>query len=614
MGDSSLKSVIADFEGRGIDEIAAASVYDAIRLSAQKFPAKIAIVDLPDGQLGTIPQTICYADLHQATVRHANHLLALGLKEGDRILYLAETSLDALIGYWTAQLLGVVVPVNPFLDQKTIVDICRATGARAVMSGGKNDAYGTYARAAALAGEVSGLDLHIVLSGEADGDAVRLAGTPAASADGFMGRLPGLDDCAAFFPTGGTTGAPKVARLTHRNILVGSYSSAIASSTDADEVVPLGLPIFHAGGGVVASTRTLILGQTVVILTPSGFRSPDLLANFWDLAERYGFTQLIGVPTIFSDLLKTYPGRGTPIRRFIAGAGKLPASLCLAYEERLGIGIHEGYGMTETSGFCVVNPTALSPRPGSGGIPAPFYKIKVVVLDADGRHLRDCANGETGNIAVAGPGVFQGYVDPDQDETKFIKGLGEREWIDTGDLGRFDEDGYLWITGREKDLIIRGGHNIDPAPIEEALLEHPDIADAAAVGMPDARVGELPVAFVRMEDGATLDEAAIRAFCLDRLPERAATPVRIFALDVLPRTAMQKIFKPELRRLAASAAIGTAMRDHGLSHVDQWEVKADQKGCLSVQVAHGALSTQDEAALLEILGPLNILINFCETI
>lgn len=613
-GGPTPKDIKEAFAAIGMGDLPGASVYDAIRRKALQFPDKIAVIDLPSTDLDATPTMITYDTLHASILRTANHMLDLGLRDGDRILYLAPNSLAGLTGFWAAQLLGVVVPVNPFLDLNAIGEIARATGARAVMSAGEHSACGSYRLARALTAANSALAYHLVL-GEGAGDgAIDLLGLSASfPADRYLGGEPGLDEIAAYFPTGGTTGAPKVARLSNRSLLVGAHSSAVASSLDADHVVPLALPMFHVGGGVIASTRTLMLGQTLVVLTPAGFRTPDLAANFWALANKYGFTQLISVPTVFSDLLASHAGGQTSIRHFIAGASKLPANLCRSYEKRFGHGIYEGYGMTETAGFCCVNPTALPPRPGSGGIVAPLYQVKIVLLDDAGQFVRECGVGEIGNIAVSGPAVFDGYVDAAQDSSKFIAGMPGAPWIDAGDLGRFDADGYLWIAGREKDLIIRGGHNIDPAPIEETLLDHPDILDAAAVGMPDARVGELPVAFVQLAEGARLDEAALRSFCQQRLPERAGTPVRIFQLDALPRTAMRKIFKPELRRLAATEAVESLLSQSAAADQISWQVLSDDKGCLSVEII-GDLTDRGWCERIEDkLNQLNLHVTFCET-
>ncbi|KEQ52409.1 AMP-binding protein [Sphingobium chlorophenolicum] len=613
-GGPTLEEVSASFAAAQLRDLPGVSIYDAIRRQAERFPQKLAVIDLPDARIDTVAATITYQALHAAIVQAANRMLALGLGAGDRILYVAPNCLAGLTGFWAAQLLGVVVPVNPFLDPAMIGDIARATGARAIMSAGREGADGSFDLARSLISIVPGLEFHLVLGGDAGENAVDLlAGQENRSDDAYLGRHPGLDDIAAYFPTGGTTGAPKIARLSHRNLLTGAFSSAVASTLDPAQVVPLGLPMFHVGGGGIASTRTLMLGQTMVILTPAAFRTPGLAENFWALADKYAFTQFISVPTVFADLLATYRGGGTTIRHFIAGASKLPASLCKSYENLFGSGIHEGYGMTETSGFCCVNPSALPARPGSGGITSPFYDVRVVLLDAQGRFARECEAGETGNIAISGPGVFEGYLDASQDAGKFIAGMPGSRWIDSGDLGRFDADGYLWVTGRDKDLIIRGGHNIDPAPIEETLLDHPDIVDAAAVGMPDARVGEMPVAFVQLAAGAQLDEAALKAFCQQRLPERAGTPVRIFALDALPRTAMRKIFKPELRRLAAQAAVTATLHDIPSTQDLVWRVLSDDRGCLAVEIS-GAPSGPDTVAKIEaLLGPLNLKITYRET-
>jgi fatty-acyl-CoA synthase len=189
----------------------------------------------------------------------------------------------------------------------------------------------------------------------------------------------------------------------------------------------------------------------------------------------------------------------------------------------------------------------------------PYSRTRVVRLDGDGRFLGDCAPGEIGVIAMAGPGVFSGYLSEAHNRGAFV----EPGWVNSGDLGRLDEDGYLWVTGRAKDLIIRGGHNIDPMAIEEVFFRHPAVALAAVVGEPDAYAGELPVAFVQARPGATIDVAELLAFVRERTPERAAVPVQLYVVDAIPLTAVGKVFKPALRLDAARARGRRMLADLG---------------------------------------------------
>ncbi|MBV9892346.1 MAG: AMP-binding protein, partial [Rhizobacter sp.] len=176
---------------------------------------------------------------------------------------------------------------------------------------------------------------------------------------------------------------------------------------------------------------------------------------------------------------------------------------------------------------------------------------RIVELDGEGRVRRECAGGEIGVVAMAGPGVFAGYVSDVHNRNAFV----EPGWVNSGDLGRLDEDGYLWLTGRAKDLIIRGAHNIDPLAIEEVFFTHPAVALAAVVSEPDAYAGELPVAYVQTKPGASASAQELRAYVAERTPERAAVPVQLYFVDSIPLTAVGKVFKPALRWDAAERAV-----------------------------------------------------------
>jgi fatty-acyl-CoA synthase len=219
----------------------------------------------------------------------------------------------------------------------------------------------------------------------------------------------------------------------------------------------------------------------------------------------------------------------------------------------------EVYGMTETSS---VHTIAYRDRPirlGSVGHPVPYSRVRVVRIDADGGASGDCAPEEIGVVAMAGPGAFSGYLSDSHNRGAFVA----PGWVNSGDLGRLDADGYLWITGRAKDLVIRGGHNIDPQPIEEILFGHPAVALAAMVGQPDAYAGELPVVYVQLKPGATVDPGALIDYIRERTPERAAVPVSVHVVDPMPLTGVGKVFKPALRWEAARRVTTTMLADLG---------------------------------------------------
>ncbi len=227
-----------------------------------------------------------------------------------------------------------------------------------------------------------------------------------------------------------------------------------------------------------------------------------------------------------------------------------------------------------------MNPLHGENRVGSVGIRFPYMQIRVAQLDENGQWLRDCGTDEIGVLLVKGPQVIDGYVEEVHNREAWVDG----DWLNTGDLARMDADGYLWHTGRAKDLIIRGGHNIDPLLIEEVLYQYPGIELGAAVGQPDRRVGEMPVAFVQMRAGEGFDEEAIKAFMRERVQERAANPVTVHQVEEMPLTQVGKIFKPALRMAAAR-------------HVLQRELSAIAAGRAEVTVTvaadptHGTLAT-----------------------
>jgi fatty-acyl-CoA synthase len=224
-------------------------------------------------------------------------------------------------------------------------------------------------------------------------------------------------------------------------------------------------------------------------------------------------------------------------------------------EGELGVPVVEGYGMTEVHCYSTMNPMHGERRPGSVGLRLPYTEVRVADVAGDGTILRDCPLGTIGHVLMRGPQVTPGYLEPRHNRGAMLSD----GWLDSGDLGRLDKDGYLWLTGRSKDLIIRGGHNIDPIVIEEALVRHPAVETAAAVGLPDTYAGELPMAFVQLRPGAEATPDELREFARKEIPERAAVPVQVMVIPQMPLTGVGKIFKPALRLDAARAAFDAAL-------------------------------------------------------
>ncbi len=250
------------------------------------------------------------------------------------------------------------------------------------------------------------------------------------------------------------------------------------------------------------------------------------------------------MPTVLAAALGIPPGNAdiSSLQCAAAGGSAIPVAVGKAIQDKFKLPVLEVYGMTETSS---VHTIAYPDRPiriGSVGLPVPYSRVRIVKLDADGRFERDCATDEIGVVTMAGPGVFGGYLNQTHNVGAFVDG----HWVNSGDLGRLDADGYLWITGRAKDLVIRGGHNIDPGPIEDIMFQHPAVGFAAVVGQPDAYAGELPIGYVQLKPGASVQPGELEAWVRERTPERAAAPVQIIPIDPMPLTGVGKVFKPQL--------------------------------------------------------------------
>ncbi len=268
---------------------------------------------------------------------------------------------------------------------------------------------------------------------------------------------------------------------------------------DSSDRLLCGLPLFHVNGVIVTGLAPFMAGARVVLLGADGYRSKATIRDFWRNVERFRASFFSAVPTLYSALLGM-PIDGADVsslRHAICGAAPMPPELIRRFEDATGVKILEGYGLTEGTCVSAVNPRDGRRAAGSIGLRIPYQQMKTVALDAEGRAPRDCVDDEIGHLVIKGPNVFPGYKDEQANRGIWI----DDGWLDTGDLARRDGDGRFWLTGRQKDLIIRGGHNIDPAVIEEALMRHPAVQMAAAIGRPDAYAGELPMAYVTLRSG-----------------------------------------------------------------------------------------------------------------
>jgi fatty-acyl-CoA synthase len=518
-----------------------------------------------------------YEELVRRCYQTANLLHELGVGPTDVVSYLLPNLPETHFTLWGGQAAGIVNPINPLLEPAHIADILNACGTKVLVTLRAFPQTDLWQKVEAVAPLVPSLQTVVTV------DLLPYLPLPQRLALRAMRltqrrpSLPGLrvvdfnehnyqaschlvsdrrimpTNTACYFHTGGTTGAPKIAPLTHYNLTSVSYAAAqLLGGEESTEhlVFFCGLPLFHVNGVVVTGSVPWLLGHTVVLGSPQGYRGPGILDNFWQLVAHYRISLFSGVPTIFSHLLDL-PVAGhdlSSLRYAICGAAPLPVELIRAFEQRTKLRLVEGYGFTEGSCISTVGPLAGRALPGSIGLRIPYQEVAVVLLDAQtGQYLRHAAPEESGVIVVRGSSIFSGYLQPAHNQGIWVDtGDGKGRFYNTGDLGRMDTQGGFYITGRTKELIIRGGHNIDPKLIEEALVAHPAVALAAAIGSPDAHAGELPVAYVTLLAGQQVSEAELLAFAEARIPERAAHPKQVYLAAELPLTAIGKIFKPAL--------------------------------------------------------------------
>jgi fatty-acyl-CoA synthase len=292
----------------------------------------------------------------------------------------------------------------------------------------------------------------------------------------------------------------------------------------------------------------------VIIPTEAMFRNREVVQNYWRLVAHHRCTLMSGVPTVLAALAGV-PLQGADIstlRAVRTGAAPLPPELAQRFEQAFGLHINESLGMTETAGLSTVAPPGLTAPAGCVGWPLPHARVRIVALNSDDQATtHTLPAGEKGMVLYQGPNLFSGYLDAAETARSFTPD----GWLITGDVGFIDTQGRLHLSGRAKDLIIRGGHNIDPKVIEDALGAHPAVALCAAVGAPDAYAGELPVAFATLKPGSSVTEAELVAFTAERVDEGPAKPKSITVLNVMPVTNVGKIYKPELRTLATAAVV-----------------------------------------------------------
>nr|WP_315267584.1 o-succinylbenzoate--CoA ligase [Microbacterium lemovicicum] len=489
-------------------------------------PDKAALLHGEDGRL-------TYKELADATERAAAVLASQGVSRGDRVAYLGENSPGFIIALFaTVQLGAVFVPINTRLAPPEVAHILRDSAASLLVHDVEFDE-----RLAAVAAE------HALPPALPTTDGDGRPGFPSLMRDAAPG-LPGVrvapSDPAAIVYTSGTTGRPKGAILTHQNLTFVSLNCIIDYDVTSHDVALMISPLFHVASLGMGALPVLLQGGTLVL--EKGFEPGAALRQI----QRHRVTMLSGVPTTYM-MMADHPDWATTdlssLDKLTCGGSAVPTRILTAYEER-GLAFAQGYGMTETSpGGTSVPPAMSREKQGSVGLPQFFLDVRVA--DEDGRTL---PAGEVGEVQVSGPNVFAGYLNLPEATAAAFTADG---WFRSGDLGYVDADGYLFISGRSKDMIISGGENIYPAEVENLLADVPGVAAAAVIGVPDDRWGEVPWAVVTVAPGAAVDTTTVAAF-LDGKLARYKIPKRVVVVDELPRTASGKVIKAELRERFAA--------------------------------------------------------------
>lgn len=564
-------------------------------------------------------ETLTWADLHARATQAANLFRSLGVGSGDVVAFVLPNCVETAVTVLGGSVAGIVNPINPLLEADQISSILRETKAKVVVTlraFPKTDVAQKVAEAVKHAPGVKTVlevDLNRYLSPPKSwivplvrpknpvSHTANVRNFNAECAKHPADRLSFADvvedRVAAYFHTGGTTGMPKVAQHRVSGMVYNGWLGARLMFQPSDVVI-CPLPMFHVFAVYPILMSMIASGAHVVFPTPAGYRGDGVFDNFWALVERWKVTYMITVPTALSALMqRPIQADISTLRGAFSGSAPLPLELYRRFEKATGVQIIEGYGLTECTCLVSCNPPEGAKKIGSVGLPLPYTHVRILHSNGEGEVLRECDTDEVGEICVSNPGVYPGstYTEVDKNRKLFAEGI----YLRTGDLGRIDADGYLYITGRAKDLIIRGGHNIDPAIIEEALMGHEAVAFVGAIGQPDAHSGEIPCAYVELVKGAQASEAELMDYAAAHIHERAAVPKHIEILPELPKTAVGKVFKPDLRRLAITRTYDAALEEAGLGVRVEAVIEDKKRGLVArVSRAEGV----DEAAVTAALG------------
>jgi fatty-acyl-CoA synthase len=501
---------------------------DLLGERARVSPARIALVTVADGR------RYSYSELDQRAVGCARMwLYGLGLRPGDRVAILSGNRVEFLDAFFAAGKSGIVlVPLSTRLTANELEQIIRDCGPRAVIYDGEHRAVVRRLRPRVEVDFWLALDER-----DHDGDLDYAEMVLTRGAGSSVHRRCRPEDPYCLLYTSGTTGRPKGVVIPHRMISWNAYNTAACWQVGEDDVSSVFTPLYHAGALGAFLAPVLLVGGRIVL-----HRAFDA-AEVWRVIENEGCTVVFGVPTIWKLLAEASEFQTVDLSRvrwLISGGAPLPKHLIEVYRQR-GVVLRQGYGLTEVGVNCfTMTDEEAYTKAGSVGRPLMFTEVKVV--SESGQELPP---GDVGELCFRGPHVSAGYWNNPQATAEVYDSQG---WFHTGDMALRDDDGFFFIAGRSKDMFISGGVNVYPAEIENQLLQHPDLRDAAVVGAADETWGEVGVAFVVLREGAELNAGGLSEYLAGRLA-RYKVPKRFVAVSELPRTPYGKVVKAELVKL-----------------------------------------------------------------
>jgi fatty-acyl-CoA synthase len=542
---------------------------------AARDPDDTAIHFVFDGDVDRAAEQVTFRDLRRNIDSTAALLRAHGIGRTDVVAVLMP-ALPSI--YWSllgAMSAGIVFPINWMMESGQILQLLKESNSKAVIALGPAPEFRIWETLMSIASKLPSSVPIWSVAGP--------GGSPLADSD-LNARLPSYsmisgentisgDDIAAYLHSGGTTGAPKIVKLSHRGLSYRQWTMQLGLKLSVGEVAIHDTPMFHAGGLIGRVFSALASGSSMLIPSVMDARDRRYISNYWKFVDRYRVSRLSAVPTTLATLAKNPPQTEDDLsslkRYFLVGSTALPISVREEFQRVSGVRVLNTYGLTENTASVAIDPRDGSPKEGSSGVRMPYTQVRAAVMDETGKTIRICGPDEIGMLQISGPGITPGYLNPVHERGART----EDGWFISGDLGRVDDDGCIFVTGRAKDVIIRGGHNIDPNLIEEPLTQSPDVLLAAAVGKPDAYAGELPVVYVQLVPGSCATPDDLAEFLQGRIGERAAFPKDIFIIDRLPLTDVGKPLKNALRQDAAervfrsvlSAATGLPIDDNRFS-------------------------------------------------